>query len=458
MTLALTDTQNYSDIADAIRAKAGTEDTYTPAEMAQAIEDLPSGSGNPYPVRNDGKTHLWLNITDPLLSTKLYINAKVADGTTINWGDGSEIESAVYSSGYPTFNYHTYENAGLYEVILDAVNGELEIGYQDNAYGSCIMGYDYQGSNAPTRTNGRYLLQLVAAEIGGAVSLGTEAFCDCASLEYVTISSTASSVANGFKTNAFTNCSSLKSVSVIDDTGLGYNFIGNSAFANCASLESVPIPPSVNRISSNAFSNCGNLKRVEFSRPLAGSGSVPFEGCRSLEDIVLVEGAGVIPSLNSSAAMIRHFTVPNGVTEIPGSAFSSLKFLEDISLPPTLQIINSYAFYSCWSLLSVDIPEGVTAIKASAFDECRSLGSVVIPSTVTSIESRAFPSSVYDASGASKQYVIHCRAQTPPTLGSSMFGNNSDLTIYVPQGSLGAYQAATNWSACASRIQEEPAS
>ena len=34
-------TENYlKDIADAIRDKNGTNNTYTPAQMAQAIEDL----------------------------------------------------------------------------------------------------------------------------------------------------------------------------------------------------------------------------------------------------------------------------------------------------------------------------------------------------------------------------------------------------------------------------------
>ena len=41
--LGLTDSQNYSDIADAIRAKAGTTSTYTPDEMALAIRSISGG-------------------------------------------------------------------------------------------------------------------------------------------------------------------------------------------------------------------------------------------------------------------------------------------------------------------------------------------------------------------------------------------------------------------------------
>jgi len=41
--LGLTDSQNYSDIADAIRAKTGTTSTYAPDEMALAIRSISGG-------------------------------------------------------------------------------------------------------------------------------------------------------------------------------------------------------------------------------------------------------------------------------------------------------------------------------------------------------------------------------------------------------------------------------
>lgn len=38
-------TDIFGDIADAIRGKNGSSDTYTPAQMAGAIDDIPSGGG-----------------------------------------------------------------------------------------------------------------------------------------------------------------------------------------------------------------------------------------------------------------------------------------------------------------------------------------------------------------------------------------------------------------------------
>lgn len=44
MSLGLTDDSNYQAIADAIRAKNGETDTYSPEEMAQAILDIKTGT------------------------------------------------------------------------------------------------------------------------------------------------------------------------------------------------------------------------------------------------------------------------------------------------------------------------------------------------------------------------------------------------------------------------------
>ena len=46
MTNVLIDETNLENIADSIRAKNGSSDTYTPAQMSTAIDNIPSG-GDP---------------------------------------------------------------------------------------------------------------------------------------------------------------------------------------------------------------------------------------------------------------------------------------------------------------------------------------------------------------------------------------------------------------------------
>ena len=53
-TIVYTNNKHYQDIADAIREKNGTENTYTPAEMAEAILALEAGEGPA--INNQNKT------------------------------------------------------------------------------------------------------------------------------------------------------------------------------------------------------------------------------------------------------------------------------------------------------------------------------------------------------------------------------------------------------------------
>ena len=45
MANKITNTEHYAAIANAIRRKNGETDTYTPAEMADAIGRIPQGGG-----------------------------------------------------------------------------------------------------------------------------------------------------------------------------------------------------------------------------------------------------------------------------------------------------------------------------------------------------------------------------------------------------------------------------
>lgn len=105
------------------------------------------------------------------------------------------------------------------------------------------------------------------------------------------------------------------------------------------------------------------------------------------------------------------------------------------------------AFRSCSALTDATIPEDVTTVSGAMFYDCRSLTSITIPSDVTLVDSSAFR-------GCVSLSEIHCTPTTPPTLGASIFYEAaSDFIIYVPVGTLSAYQSA--WSAYADHIVEE---
>ena len=140
----------------------------------------------------------------------------------------------------------------------------------------------------------------------------------------------------------------------------------------------------------------------------------------------------------------EHTIAISGLTSIGGSAFRSCSSLTSVTIGNSVTSIGYAAFADCISITSVTIGNSVTSIGDWAFADCRSLTSITIPNGVTSIGSTAF-------SGCSRLKQLILFPSTPPTLGSNAIPANVQ-SIYVQQSSKAAYQAATNWTAFASKI------
>ena len=157
-----------------------------------------------------------------------------------------------------------------------------------------------------------------------------------------------------------------------------------------------------------------------------------------------------------------------GATAIRQYAFYFLETLKEISIPSSITSIGRYAFSDCTSLANVTIGGSVTNIGNYAFQNCSKLKDIKIPNSVTTIGNRCFinctqlktvdigngVTSISDLVfyGCSAMTSVTILATTPPTLSSSnSFGGS--YPIYVPAGSVSAYQSASQWSNLASRIQ-----
>jgi hypothetical protein len=62
----------------------------------------------------------------------------------------------------------------------------------------------------------------------------------------------------------------------------GLTIIGDSAFEGCSSLESIVLPSNVKLIGDNVFKDCAKLVNIELPEGLAVMGSYAFKGCSSL--------------------------------------------------------------------------------------------------------------------------------------------------------------------------------
>ena len=278
-------------IADAIRAKAGTADTYKIAEMPDAIANLPSGGGGTASsakwndvtfidydgsilysyslaeaqaltelptlpshdglvcqgwnwtleaikalnrpvtvgamyITDDGATRLHIRIaTVGRMTVPLYIGQTVANGVSIDWGDGSTAETLSGTGNVNTS--HTYAEPGDYVILLMPKDGcKLSLG--SGAYSNCVIG-----------------------------STGNNGIVYCNMLQDVSIGKNVTSIVN----YAFNSCYSLASITI----PTGVTSIGNYVFQNCYSLASITIPTGVTSIGNYAFQNCYGMRYYDFS-------------------------------------------------------------------------------------------------------------------------------------------------------------------------------------------------
>ena len=140
----------------------------------------------------------------------------------------------------------------------------------------------------------------------------------------------------------------------------------------------------------------------------------------------------------------EHTIAISGLTSISYAAFRTCSSLMSVTIGNIVASIGAEAFNDCSNLTSVTIPNSVTSIGFFCFRKCSSLTSITIPNSVTSISNSAF-------SGCSSLIQLILFPSTPPTLASDAIPTTVQ-SIYVQQSSKADYQAATNWTAFASKI------
>ena len=250
------------------------------------------------------------------------------------------------------------------------------------------------------------LSQLALSE--GLTDIGYSAFENCSSITSVTIPSTITK----WGENAFRGCYSLSNVVLSN----GVNCIGNYAFSGCSSITSIFIPSSVTCIGREAFENCSALESVTTSEGLTRIELGAFLNCCNLLSFTFPQsvnylGGGVF----GGCSKITSIEIPNSITKLCGETFANCSKLETVKLSENLTEMRLCDFYSCTSLKTITIPQRVTSIGESVFEKCNNLTSVIV------------------------------KSETPSSVSSSAFPNQTNATLYVPVGCKSAYEAAECW-------------
>lgn len=276
-------TASFVDVTDttATAADVASGKVFYSAAGVRSTGTASGGGGgdDPYPVRNDGKTHLWIKVDDLVWpSVNLYFKQSTANGIMIDWGDGT-VESA--GSSLTVRPSHTYNATGLYEVVLYQASSSAYVNF--NTFSSTTNGL--MGSTANEKMNN--LGKLMAAELNNfrmtasnAKLVAAPIFRNCINLEKVTLVGTFTS----FRLTSSTNLYSLRSITMPDEvttfliygTGVmlpnlkdckissAITAIAASTFSECWSLSSIVIPAAVTTIGANAFANCYSMANITF--------------------------------------------------------------------------------------------------------------------------------------------------------------------------------------------------
>ena len=255
----------------------------------------------------------------------------------------------------------------------------------------------------------------------------------------------------------------------------GLTVISNSMFSNNNNLSNVVIPNTVTTISGDAFSYCDNIEAVQIPSSVITIERNPFHSCEKIESVAVEEGNPVYYSENNCVINqltntivigCKNSVIPEGVLAIGPFAFGQCGLTKMPEIPSSVTTIGDHAFFSCNDPGSLVVPETVTDIAPEAFiygrfstvtlpqsmdtipyrllGMCQWMGEVTIPESVSFIGRLAF-------SRCTKLKKIYVYNPVPPTMDTLVYYHSFDqvprsATVYVPQGSLLAYQNAPGWN------------
>ena len=202
----------------------------------------------------------------------------------------------------------------------------------------------------------------------------------------------------------------------------GVSSIGNHAFAEYKNLTSISIPSTI--VSIGAYACTWNsVTNLIIPNSVITIGEGAFSGCRQLTDV----------------------TLSNRLKKIEQNVFSYCTGLISIVIPDSVTSIESGAFNQCFNLESITIPDGVTSIGKRAFNMCYNLREIIIPKNTVSIGDNAFCTCLSLTSITN--YAIQPQQINENVFSGSVLGatDKSTCKLYVPAGSIAAYQAADVW-------------
>lgn len=258
------------------------------------------------------EAYVWLTKADDEIATSF----------TIDWGDGSTVESYQASAtDSPTEYTHTYTDAGSYTIEIEVTAGKLRFFKEYGDYDPNVV-----DSNVHSVSTG-----------DGLAVIGAYAFWNW-----------------GYET----------SVSITFGSDL--ELIDDCAFQMASGISTIDIPPNV-ELGELAFDSVTNYDIEEQEQS-------------SIESITI--GSGCVMGANVFTwAKVSSVTFYSGVTAIGDRAFLNVEGLTEIAIPSTVTSIDEMAFNGIETLETVTIRATTppTLINGYPFGDCTNLTTIYVP-------------------------------------------------------------------------------
>ncbi|MCL2675669.1 MAG: leucine-rich repeat protein [Firmicutes bacterium] len=290
------------------------------------------------------------------------------------------------------------------------------------------------------------------------LQLNADVFYNCDRLEAVILGNKIESIGSG----AFENCIMLSSLDLpsgiarlesraFASTGLSsltlpdrLSEIGDYLLFNCAALTEVEIS-GILCIGNYMFSNCRLLTKVNLSQNLLSIGDGAFENCASLKNLALPAALQSIGISAFRGCAVGELALPQGISEVPESAFEDCLFLSRVVLPAGLLKISDYAFSGCLSLSDIILPALVAAIGYRAFSGCGLIDNFYFGEDLREVGGYAFDGTGWLNNQGGDVYAgrvfyrfgggpsVTFKAGTVAIAGYAFLGNNRLASVVIPQ-------------------------
>ena len=289
----------------------------------------------------------------------------------------------------------------------------------------------------------------------GVMNISNTAFCKCASLESINVSSDNSYFSSidgvlfskdGTSLIHFPEGKQATSYIVPDNV----TNINDYAFNYNSSLSFIAIPEGVTNIGNWAFANCSSLSSITLPESLTNIGSGAFETCNSLSSIFI---NAVTPPTASSLRLngesipiyvpdesVEAYKAADGWKEHDIQAQSSANNFEvdgiwyEVTSSTTHEVTVTGGDDKAQIIIPdkvnhVGIAYTVTGIGQAAFKECSSLASITLPKGVTNVTYNAF-----EGCSALKSFNVASDNPTFSTIDGILFSKDGTSLIYFPEG------------------------